>query len=335
MKSNCYGLNRQAILSGKNIGLEHRKLLQPFKYPIFLLYMLAAAIIFCSADIVSAVEKPLHGQDVLMGTYQKYKVKLEASAFGLPLSVESFELDNRAHVDVYGIFDFPFSTVVDLLKNPGNWCEIVFLHPNVKTCTYKELGGEWLLNFYFGRKTYQHPEDSVLVISRFRNVTQHQGYLDITLNAEEGPFSTKDHRMRFEALQIAGGRTFVHVSYAYSESAALHLAAKIYFATLGRGKVGFTVTGNDRNNNPEYIGGTRGAIERSAVRYYLAIQSYMNTMRYPEESRFSKRISEWHDLTTRYKKQLLDLEKDDYIELKAREHKNQVLLQRTAGAGLK
>jgi hypothetical protein len=333
MKSGYYGLNRQATLSGQNIGRILFMLLQSLKSVLFLLYMLAAAIIFCPADIVSAVEKPLQGQDLLVGSYQKYKVKLESSAFGLPLSVESSELDNRALVDVYGIFDFPFSTVVNQLKSPENWCEIVFLHPNVKTCIYRELAGELFLNFYFGRTTYQSTEDSLPVISRFRNVTVNPGYLDITLDAEEGPFGTKDHKMRFEALPIAGGRTFVHVSYAYRDSAALHLAAKIYFATLARGKVGFTVTGYDTKGNPEYIGGTRGAIERSAVRYYLAIQSHMNTMRYPEEQRFNKRISEWHDLTTRFRRQLFDLTKQDYLSIKTREHTNQLKLQQQIGSG--
>ena len=54
---------------------------------------------------------------------------------------------------------------------------------------------------------------------------------------------------------------------------ALHLAEKAYFATLGRGKVGFTVTGTDQNGKALYIGGPRGAIERNAVRYYFAIQT--------------------------------------------------------------
>jgi hypothetical protein len=76
----------------------------------------------------------------------------------------------------------------------------------------------------------------VPVISRFRSI-ERQGYLDITLDADEGPYATKDHRMRFEALPLDGGQTFVHVSYAYSDSVAHRIATKIYFATLGRGKV--------------------------------------------------------------------------------------------------
>jgi hypothetical protein len=221
-----------------------------------------------------------------------------------------------------------------VLKVPANWCDIVPLHLNVKACTYRELPGDCLLTFYIGRKFYQPPEDTHQVMFRYRNVDQHQGHLDINLRTDAGPFGTKDHRMRFEALPLDGSRTFVHVSYAYSDSVALRLAAKVYFATYGRDKVGFTVTGTDSNGNPVYIGGPRGSIERNAVRYYFAIQSFMNTLRYPEGSRFRMRISEWYDLTSRYRKQLFELDKEDYLTFKTTEHKNQVLLQRQIGMGL-
>jgi hypothetical protein len=298
------------------------------------MFIVAAAFIF-SAGAASAAEKPLKGEDILLGTYHKNMAKLERNSFGFPLFLESFERGDRVHVDVYGIFDYPFSSVVNVLKAPANWCDIVSLHPNVKACTYRELPGTWRLTFYIGRKVYQHPEDTRQVIYRYRKVVQQQGYLDIILDADEGPFGTKDHRMRFEALPLDGGRTFVHVSYEYNGSVALRLAEKVYFATLGLGKVGFTVTGTDRNGDPVYIGGSRGAVERNAVRYYFAIQSFINTLRYPEKSRFSMRISDWYDLTTRYRKQLFELDKKDYLTFKTKEHKNQVLLQRQISTVLK
>lgn len=295
-----------------------------------MLLPLVAALMLCSAASAPAAEKLRKGEVVLLDTYHRNLARLEKNSFGIPLYVESFERDDKVHVDVYGIFYHSFSSISAALKEPSNWCDIVSLHPNVKACSYHELAGSWLLNFYLGRKTYQPPDDIVPVITRFRNV-EHSGYLENMLSADEGPYGTRAHKMRFEAMPLEGGRTFVHVSYAYSDSAALRLVTKIYFATLGRGKVGFTVTGTDNTGRPEYIGGPRGALERSAVRYYFAIQSFMNTLRYPEEGRFSRRLGEWHDLTSRYRKQLLDLDKQDYVALKTREHKNQVALQRQAG----
>jgi len=294
--------------------------------PKVFLCMVSAAFLF-SAGSVSAVERPRQGEDILRDTYHRNMARLEANSFGLPLFLESFEHDDRVHVHVYGIFDYSFSSVVSVLTVPANWCDIVSLHPNVKACTSRELPSAELLTFYFGRKGYQSPEDARQLVYQYRNVDQQEAYLDILLSADAGPFGTKDHRMRFEAIPLDGGRTFVHVSYAYRDSAALRLAGKAYFATLGWGKVGFTVTGTDRSGNPVYIGGPRGAIERNAVRYYFAIQSYMDTLRYPEKNRFSMRISEWYDLTARYRKQLFELDKNDYLTFKTKEHMHQLTLQ--------
>lgn len=289
-----------------------------------------AAVVFLSIGSASAVEKSGQAGDILRNAYLRNMTRLETNGFGLPLFLESFEKDDRVQVDVYGIFDYPFNSVVKVLKKPANWCDIVSLHPNVKACASTDLQSAELLTFYIGRKVYQAPEDTRQVVYQYRNVDQQPGYLDIMLSADAGPFGTRDHRMRFEALPIDGGRTFVHVSYTYSDSAALRLAGKAYFATLGAGKVGFTVTGTDSSGSPVYVGGPRGAIERNAVRYYLAIQSYMNTLRYPEEGRFSMRISEWYDLTARFRKQLFELDRNDYLAIKTKERMHQVTLQTAA-----
>jgi hypothetical protein len=292
--------------------------------------IVAAAILFSAAS-ASAVEKLRLNEDVLLDTYHRNVAKFEKNSFGFPLFLESFERDDRVYVDVYGIFDQTFSNVVNVLNVPANWCDIVSLHTNVKACTYRELPGSWQLTFYIGRKVYQPPKDAHQVIYRYRKVVQQQGYLDINLNADEGPLGTKDHRMRFEALPLDGGKTLIHVHYEYSDSVALRVAEKIYFATFGLGKLGFTVTGTDRKGNPIYIGGPRGAIERNAVRYYFAIQSFMNTLHYPEKIRFRMRIIQWYNLTNRYRKQLFDLDRNDYLEFKTMEHTNQVMLQRSVG----
>jgi len=292
----------------------------------FFLFIIILAILFLAVSSF-AVGESRQGDDILLATYSRIEAKMEGNSFGFPLYLESSDRDGRLHVDAYGIVDHPFSSVLNMLKVPANWCDIASLHPNVKACTYRELPGTWGLTFYSGRKFYQSPEDTYQFTFHYRNVEQQQGYLDIILSAGEGPFGTKDHNMRFEALSLDKGRTFIHVSYAYGYSSSLRLAETVYFATLGRGKVGFTVTGTDRDGNPIYISGPRGAIERNAVRYYFAIQSFMDTVRYPEEIRFGMRISEWYDFTSRYRKQLFEMDKKDYLRFKAAEHKNQVMLQ--------
>src|SRR5208337_1904856 len=108
----------------------------------------------------------------------------------MPLYLESADQDGRLSVNVYGIINHSFSSVLNALRVPANWCDIVSLHPNVKACTYRELPGVWLLTFYIGRKVYQPPEGTRQVIYHYRNIYQQQGYMDITLSAAAGPFGT-------------------------------------------------------------------------------------------------------------------------------------------------
>ena len=299
----------------KNTYLPH--------FPLSLL----AAVILLYFGCALAVEKPHQGEDLLLDAYHKHRAKLEKNDFGFPLYLASSEHSGTLHVDVYGIIDHPFSSVTDMLKVQGNWCDIASLHPNVKACTYVVFPNESRLTFYIGRKARQSLEDAHQSVYYYKNVEERQGYLDIVLSAAEGPFGTKDHRMRFEAIPLDTGKTFAHVSYTYSAGFPANLAGKIYFATLGRGRTGFTVTGTDGSGNPIYIGGQRGAIERNVVRYYLAIQSFMDTLHSPEESRLTMRLSKWYDYTSRFRKQLYEMEKKDYMEVKTEEYKKQMVLQ--------
>lgn len=285
---------------------------------------------FFAVGCALAEENLPQSQELLLEVYNRNIARLETSPFGLPLYLDSFEQGDRVHVDVYGIFAYPFSSVSSVLKEPASWCDIVALHPNVKACTYQNLEDAWLLTFYLGRKTFQPPQDARQVIYHFRDLERGPGYLDLALTAAVGPLGTKDHQLKFEALPLDGAKTFVHVTYAYKNSAFLSLAEKVYFSTRGRDKVGFTVAGTDERGKPVYITGPRGAIERNAVRYYFAIQAVMDSLPYPEKSRFNIRTSNWFDLTNRYPGQLFELEKRDYLSFKKKEYEQQVALQRRA-----
>ncbi len=76
-----------------------------------------------------------------------------------------------------------------------------------------------------------------------------------------------------EAIALDGRRSFLHFSYAYDEGFLTRNALKAYLATFGRGKVGFTVLGTQPDGAPYFIGGTRGLMERNAMRYFLAVEA--------------------------------------------------------------
>ena len=127
--------------------------------------------------------------------------------------------------------------------------------------------------------------------------------------------------------------TFVHFRYAYRASSMSRLATSGYLATLGSGKIGFTVIGQGRDGNPQYVGGVRGIAERNAVRYYLAIQAFLETLDAPEAQRFEQRLERWFDLTERYKAQLHELERTEYLQYKRQEYQQQIEHQQALDAG--
>ena len=65
----------------------------------------------------------------------------------------------------------------------------------------------------------------------------------------------------------------------------------------------------------------------NATRYYLAIQSYLDTVHIQGNERFSGRLNKWFDLTEKHHLQLHELEKDDYLKYKIMEHQDQLRLQ--------
>ena len=297
-----------------------------------LLLLLIAVLSLFNPGSVCPAEEQAKGELDLRETYLRIEPDLQRNTFGIPLYLESSERKNRVSVDVYGIIDHPFSNIQALLNIPANWCDIVSLPPNIKACTYMKSEGQWKLTFYSGRQFEQSPEEADQVVYSFRTIEDRQGYLNVSLGADEGPLGTRDHRISFEAVPVDGERTFVHFRYALRHGALFRIAGSLYFDTFGRDKIGFTVTGTDRHGEPVYVGGARGGIERNAVRYYFAIESYMDTIKYPAENRFREKVSRWYDLTTRYR-QLEEMDKRDYLKMKERERRVQEMLQKTVLTG--
>jgi hypothetical protein len=288
------------------------------------LFVLLALAVFWYG-IGNAAESASNGGKSLLAKYPAMSAKLQKNQFGAPIYLESSEKEGSLQVDMYGVINHPFDTVKDALQSPGNWCDITSLHINIKACTTKKTSDQWLLTIYSGRKYYQPPADAYQLKLKFLVAAQQPDYLDVVLSADEGPLHTKDHRIRLQAAPLGNGRTFVHFVYAYRHGPIANIAIKTYFATLARDKVGFsTIPGG-------FIGGVRGSTERNAVRYYLALQTYLDTVNSPEAQRFEQRISRWYDLTARYPRQLKEVEKPEYLATKRREHTNQLVLQRKEG----
>ncbi|MBI5847320.1 MAG: hypothetical protein HZB31_05115 [Nitrospirae bacterium] len=289
-------------------------------------------ILFCFFPL-----RPAHADDSTLLTvsalrtrYQEIEPMLLKNVFNMPLYVESHEEGYNAGVDVYGIVEHPFRAVYQALEMPANWCDIALLHINDKACTYVMNDRSWHLNLYSGRKYYQPPEEAHKLHYVFRVKSQQPDYLALQLIAAEGPLSTKDHKIHVEIIPLGRDKTLLHLSYTFGYGPLGRIAMKSYFATIGRSKVGFSIAGTDEHGNPAYVGGIKGAVERNVVRYYCAIVSYLDSLKFPSDQQFEKRVSRWYDLTDRHKRQLHELEKEQYLNNKRRELKNQLLLQKKA-----
>jgi hypothetical protein len=226
-------------------------------------------------------------------------LKTDASPFGLPLHLASKQEAGALRGDIFSRLDHPFAAVRDALRRPAHWCEIMILHPNVKGC--RAVGGGSTdagnLAVKIGRSEHE-------VAFTFRIVTTADDYFDVRLDAPSGPAGTTDYRIRVEGAPIEEGRSVLHLAYSHGFGTQAKLAMDAYFATFGRDKVGFTVTGRDAQGKPVYVNDLRGGMERNAMRYYLAIRSYLEVAALPASQRLDQGLRKWLAYTERWPQQL-------------------------------
>jgi hypothetical protein len=263
------------------------------------------------------------GRQSLIDKYHKIGEEPKIGPSALPFFLESSESNNTAYVDIYSTMNYRFGIMKNQLLIPDNWCEIVLPHPDIRACTYKKTHDIWLLNIYSVNKFSKPLGDAYQMKFLFHINDLQSSYFDIALTASEGPFNTADHRLGFEAAPLNEDTTLIHLRYAFSYSSWGYFLMKLF----GGGKIGFSVVDTDSNGTPVYVSGPRGAAERNAVRFYLAILAYFDTFEIPAEQRFEKQINQWYDLAAPFRKQLLEMEKDKYITYKRQDQKNQQKLQ--------
>ena len=265
--------------------------------------------------------------DTLRAKYVQIETELRDNIYGIPVYLQSNGDNGTMRGDVFGVVSHPFSSVRDALATPANWCDMVPRHLNIKACTYRYIDGECRLNIYTGRKFYERADDVYLLDYRYQVGGKQKDYFYTTLTAEDGPLDTGNYIITAEAVALGESSTFIHFSYSYDHGFITDLAMTGYFATLGSGKIGFTVVDKDYNGEPVYVSGVRGVIERNTIRYYFVIQSFLDTLKVPVEERFEARIENWFDLTERYHAQLYEMDKKDYLAYKRKERLDQIRLQ--------
>ena len=243
----------------------------------------------------------------LRDKYSSLKEELRNNSYGRQLHIDSSESGNALQGDIYAVLDHPYDKVKEALQEPGAWCDIMLLPFNTKAC---QAGGG-SVSLRIGRKYDQPVEQAYRLDLAFQRAASGPDYLETRLSAGQGPFSTRDYRIVAEAVPLDSGHTFMHLSYAYSYGGSGKFAMQAYLATAGANKAGFTA------------GGMRGAIERNAMRYYLAIDAYLDTMDLPAAQRVDQRINRWFAATERYPRQLHEMDRETYVTMKRQEYGRQ------------
>lgn len=238
------------------------------------------------------------------------KPALAASPFGRELTVNSSDTGSQASGEARSIVDRPFPEVARGLGAPEQWCEALILPFNVKGCQTRP----GFLSLWIGRKTDQPIEQAQKLDFAFRPAEREAAYFETSLIAALGPMGTRDYRISVKAAPAGSGKTYLLMSYSYSYGFAAKLGLDAYLASAGRSKIGFT----QEAGRP--IGGARGAIERNAMRYFLALEAHLASVSEPPGApRDAAAAKLWFDATERHPAQLREMDFASYSTMKREE----------------
>jgi hypothetical protein len=278
-----------------------------------------AAVLFAGA----ASPGTLVGAPGLRAARSALAAELASNPFGEPLVIRSQEVSRRIEGHAYAMLDVPF-TQVGVLADPAQWCDLLMLHLNNKYCRRTDEGGVARIELHVGKKVEQSVRSATRLRFEWLPSPARADYLAVQMAAPDGPYDTRDYSLALEAVPVEGGRTFIHLGYAFSYGGASHFAMHLYLATVGRDKVGFSPREPADAGDPPFVGGMRGVVERNVMRYLLALRSHVTTLNLPAPQRLDARLQSWFAATERYPRQLHEVELDAYLKMKRNEYRRLV-----------
>ena len=284
---------------------------------------LSTLLLICATGVASAAMVESDPAATLRAKYASLGEQLRQNQFKQPLVLDSTETPNSLKGDIYAIVDYPFGAVSAGLNNPDHWCDVMLLHINTKYCHALVGPSGTTLSVNVGKKTPEILADTSRVVFDYSVAATTPGYMEIVLHAKDGPLGTSDYRILLEFVALPNARTFLHLTYSYAVNFAGHLAMQTYLGTIGSDKVGFSVIGKQVDGQPEYIGGVRGLVERNTMRYYLAIDAFLRAARAAPAAQLEKRLEYWFSAVEQYPRQLHEMDRSTYLEMKRAEHLRQ------------
>lgn len=198
-------------------------------------------ITHAGVSMVYAISTGTTSAESLRTKYGQLQEQLSNNVYGRPIYLDSSETRDSVAGDMYALVDHPFATVSKALSVPDHWCDILILHPNTKYCRAAPTKQGTDLNVSIGKKHDQPLDQAYKVGFAYHVAAKTPTYLQLKLNADKGPISTRDYRITLEAIPVTKARTFIRLAYSYGYGFAGRFAMQAYLGTAGSGKVGFTV----------------------------------------------------------------------------------------------
>ncbi len=293
---------------------------------ISLLFFISVNSSSANASVMSEMQK----------RHKDFVQSQEAGA--LPFTLDSSSKRGVISASVRAFLpDISFSLFSKQLSQVGQWCEFVTLHLNIKSCSFRTDLIPQKLGFYVGVKGYLTPDQASLLLMNFESETV-EDVLRINFSAKDGPYDSSNYDFRVRAIGVtnASGKEGVYLEFDFSSVPGyVSSLANVYFLTVARKKVGFSIAGKTWSGAPKYVRGQRGAAERNVVRYLLAIKVYFETLDILEGQRYEESLQRWFDATQEYKKQLYEMDRETYLSIKDRERQNQFILMEARASNTK
>ncbi len=275
--------------------------------------LMLRAVFLCLALAPAAA--PAQDAGTLLARHTALQNQLADNPFGRPLHVASTVSGGAHKGEVHAVIDVPYSVAGPALARPAHWCDILTLQVNVKSCK----ASDDMIAAFITRKPRDRLDSAHRIDFRFHAAATGAHYLQVALSSESGPVGTRDYEIRLEAAPLDARRTFIRMSYAYTLGTMARWAMDAYLAGSGSDKVGFSVVERLPDGRPVYVDGVRGVVERSAMRYYLAIEASVEALSIPATQRLDARARNWYAAITRYPQLREQVSADEYVEMKRRE----------------
>jgi len=306
-------------------------MLKELKIIVFVTAVLVAGTVY--ADEAGKVEE-INPSD-LVTQYRETEKTGSRLAETLPIYLETVQKEKVLNVNLLGLFPFKFSDVAEVVARPASYCEFLPLMLNVKSCVITEINPVTRMKFYVAGKHYTPPLASYRIHAVFRLVDRTSEKIRIRLESEEDSAGKTGYDVDLVAIPLEG-QTLLYLKSRYAPGRVTRMATNTYVNVFAHDKPGFTEI-QKPGGEKKLITGFPAVIERSSVRAYLALKAYMINFHLPPAKRFEACLGTWYDLNRPYKKQLYELERDEYLQIKRREHQNQLRIQKKVrqSAGVK